>query len=170
MQNGIHTDHHEFLANGDSDPREDFVRSLLRTLKADGPILVYSSFEATCLKTLADDFPDLASDINAIIQRLVDLLALIRQHFYHKDFGGSFSIKKVLPALVPDISYKELAIRDGATAAMSFARIATGDVGKEEAREIRNNLLAYCRLDTLAMVKIFERLLNEELVALGHSA
>lgn len=169
MQNG-HTDHHDFLAKGDSDPREEFVRSLLQTLKGDGPILVYSSFEATCLKALDEDFPDLASGINAVIQRLIDLLALIRQHFYHKDFGGSFSIKKVLPALVPDISYKELAIRDGATAAMSFARIASSDVGKEEAREIRNNLLAYCKLDTLAMVKIFERLLNEELVEIGRSA
>ena len=89
-------------------------------------------------------------------------MALIRQHFYHPDLKGSFSIKKVLPALVPELSYEGMAIGDGGTASMSFAKIVAGKTTKEDASIIRRDLLAYCKLDTLAMVKIYQRLLEEE--------
>lgn len=101
---------------------------------------------------------------------MVDLLALIRQHFYHPDFKGSFSIKKVLPALVPELSYKGLAIADGGTAAMSFAKVVSGKASELEAAAIRKHLLEYCKLDTLAMVKVYQKLLDSGLTKYVHSA
>jgi hypothetical protein len=155
-------EHFEFLATGDVDPRETFGRSLIELLGSVGPILVYSPFEKTCLSGLAKALPEFASELEKICARMVDLLALIRQHFYHPGFGGSFSIKQVLPALVPDLSYKGMEIANGAVASASFAKIASGAVSSEDVGTIRANLLAYCKLDTLAMVRVYQRLLEED--------
>jgi hypothetical protein len=79
--------------------------------------------------------------------------------YYVREMCGSHSIKYVLPALVPDLSYDNLAIADGEMAMLSYARLSKLDEGDEK-EKIRRDLLAYCRLDTLAMVKIWERLVN----------
>lgn len=159
-------EHFEFLAEAGKDPREQFARTLLEVLKEQGPIIVYSAFEKTCLNAIAKEFPEFADAVENVCRRMVDLLALIRKHFYHPEFGGSFSIKKVLPALVPELSYKGLAIGDGATAAMSFAKVISGKTTKAETSAIRKALLEYCKLDTFAMVKVYQRLLDNDL--LGH--
>ena len=157
------TIHGEFLAAGDRDPRSEFAVSLFRQLGTEGPILVYSAFEKTCLLSLADHFPQYQIEVENICGRMIDLLALVRKHFYHPDFNGSFSIKKVLPTLVPELSYKDMEIGDGATAAMSFLRVVSKKASADEAKDIRRNLLEYCKLDTLAMVKIYLKLLDDSL-------
>ncbi len=154
--------HEEYLASGKEDPRREFATSLV-DLMAPGkePIAVYSGYESWTLKSLGQAFPDLEDYMEAISSRFVDLLKIIRQHVYLHEFGGSFSIKKVGPALVPEFSYGDIgAIIDGFAASNGFQRIATGsfEEGETEA-SVRKDLLAYCRHDTLAMVKIHEALI-----------
>ena len=107
------------------------------------------------LRRLADSLPHLAPDLRALMTRLVDLLPLIRENLYLPAFQGSYSIKKVLPALVPGFDYSQLQIQDGLQAGIAFAKML--DESDSLARQaIRNDLLTYCGQDTLAMVKIRE--------------
>lgn len=155
-------DHHEFLANGLDDPRILFAESLIDVLADQGTILVYSSFEKSRLNEIAKVYPDLQDKLEAITDRFIDLLALLRRDFYHPDFRGSFSIKTVLPALVPDLRYDGLGIKEGATAAASFEKSLQPDCPEIERKRIRGDLLAYCKQDTLAMVEIYKALLDLE--------
>ena len=153
--------HREFLASGQGDPRRAFAESLLHAVGAGGePIVVYSGFEADVLATVAAALPDLAAAIDAVRTRLVDLLPIVRQHLYHPGFGGSFSLKRVAPALVEGFGYRDLtAIADGAGASLALARLVSGEVRDtaEEGR-IRAALLAYCARDTLALVELHRAL------------
>ena len=90
-------------------------------------------------------------------------MSVIRAEFYHPAFAGSYSIKSTLPALVPDLSYQSQAIGDGETASMKFAKMALGQYSSEETDQIREALLEYCKLDTLAMVKLHASLLRRAL-------
>ena len=92
---------------------------------------------------------------------MFDLLPIVRKHFYHPAFHGSYSIKAVLPALVPAMSYCDLAIADGDSAAVKFAKMARGRYSAEECMVIRQNLLTYCEQDTRAMVEVHRALLQE---------
>lgn len=98
--------------------------------------------------------------LQAILDRLVDILLLITDYVYHPGFKGSFSIKKVLPALVPELSYSGLAVRDGDTAISRFARMAMGEITGAEAEATSTQLLAYCEMDILAMVRLHEALIR----------
>jgi predicted RecB family nuclease len=119
-------------------------------------VVVYSSFEAGVLSELASALPDLASGLDALRARLVDLLPVMRQHVYHPAFGGSFSLKAVAPALVEGFGYGDLEqIAGGGEASAAFLRLASGAVAdpEEEAR-LRSALRAYCKRDTLALVEL----------------
>lgn len=152
------TDHFEYLADPLKDCREELAVRLIKDLAGEGSIIVYSSFELTTLKNLSKNFPHLAEQLKGLINRLVDLLAIIQKNFYHQDFQGSTSIKKVLPVLVPEMSYDEMQIADGQTAIAAFAKLAKGKHEEEEAKSIKQDLLEYCKQDTLAMVKLHPRL------------
>jgi predicted RecB family nuclease len=148
--------HAEFLHDGEGDPREPFATSLVDALGDRGPVLVYSSFESARIRELAAAIPALANDLRAIAEgRLVDLLQLVRTHYYHPAFHGSFSIKSVLPAVAPHLDYSDLVIGDGTLASMAYAEMIGADTPQERKREIRKNLLAYCERDTLAEVELF---------------
>jgi hypothetical protein len=123
-----------------------------------GSIIVYSNFEATRIKALQAAFTDLAEPLQGIIDRLKNLLPVVEDHVYHPDFHGSFSIKNVLPALVPDLSYTGLDVADGDTAITRFARMARGEISGDSVGVTRHRLLEYCKLDTLAMVRLHETL------------
>jgi len=146
--------HYAFLATGDRDPRRDFAESLLDRMGGGRePVLVYSAFESRILENLANDFDDLRDALLAVRQRLFDLLPVVRNCTYHVDFDGSFSIKSVAPALTPGFSYSELAgIAEGGSAASAFQRIAEGSLPAVEVAQLREELLAYCHTDTLALV------------------
>ena len=156
-ENGVIA-HKEYLAeiNGD-DPREKFIDCLLNDCEKEGDILVYNiSFERTKLKELQQFAPDHADEIQKLIDRLKDLMLPFQKGWYYTPaMKGSYSIKKVLPALVPEMSYNELTINDGGTASNTFAQLIMGH-NEDQIVEKRRALLEYCKMDTLAMVKILE--------------
>lgn len=151
-------EHKEFLADGKTDPRREFVESLLRAVGDEGPVLVYSSYEKSTLTKLADLFDDLSQKIEDLIGRFVDLLTLIKDNYYHPSFKGSFSIKNVLPVFVPGSDYSDLPIGEGETASATFVDIAEGRVDDSDLADVKIDLLEYCKRDTEAMVLIWQRL------------
>jgi hypothetical protein len=151
--------HDEFLHSGNVDPREDFARSLLEALGESGSIVVYSGFEETRIRELATALPSLAGRLAALVSgRMVDLLPLVRNHCYHPEFHGSFSLKSVLPALVSDLSYDALEIQDGGQASAAYAEMVRRYCPSERRDSLRKSLLAYCKRDTEAMVRLFQKL------------
>lgn len=156
------TTHHQWLAEGPGDPRPAMAAVLLAACKDARTVLAYNaSFEARGIAGLAEAQPHVAKDLGRITKRLVDLLALVREHVYHPGFGGSFSIKEVLPALVPGMGYDDLEIADGGTASAALEKLLLGGKGAMTAaqqRMVRKALLAYCERDTMGMVRLWRRL------------
>jgi len=150
--------HYEYLADADRDCERELAESLISVLGNFGSVIVYSSFEKTRITSLKQRFMDLAGPLDQILGRIFDLLPIIKDNIYHPAFRGSFSIKKVLPALVPELSYKNLDIRDGDTAIARFARMAKGGMAEDDIEKTRKSLLDYCCLDTFAMVRLHEAL------------
>ena len=153
-------EHHEFLADTPDDSRETFIASLLGVLEqTDGHIVVYSrSFESGRLNDLARWCPKYAARIERVQDRLWDLLAAVRRHVYYPDFCGSFSMKAVLPALVPEMDYASMEVSDGAQAGVVYnelVRTAPTDLQRDA---LRRALLAYCGQDSLGMLKLVDRL------------
>jgi hypothetical protein len=154
--------HFEFLADGHADPRREFAETLLQTMDGTpGPIIVYSEFEATVLRDLAALLPELSGRLLALIDRICDLLPIVRAHVAHPDFFGSYSIKAVAPALVPAFSYDDLdGVADGNDASAVFYRLASDrSLSDEDRARCQQALLAYCGRDTLAMLYVHRRLL-----------
>ncbi|KIM11031.1 MAG: hypothetical protein KU37_07955 [Sulfuricurvum sp. PC08-66] len=151
-----------FLGDEMHDPRRALVESMLRDLPSSGSIVAYNmSFEITQIQALAKLFGEYEEALLALVPRFVDLIEPFRNRgYYVSAMGGSFSIKSVLPALFGDderLSYKKLTIQNGGMASETFARLHL-ESDETKRREIREALLEYCHLDTLAMVKIVERL------------
>jgi hypothetical protein len=153
-------DHREFLHEEVTDPREAFCRSLLETLGDEGTIFIYTDYEVRIMKDLADDFPRYRAALVAAANRIKDLCAIVQTYVYHPDFRGKFSLKYVLPALVPSMAYEGLAIQEGTQASLEYLRMLDPSTRPEERKRIREDLLTYCGHDTLAMVKIREELLK----------
>ena len=147
--------HADYLGDHRYDPREPFIVSLVEALEPTSePIVVYSAYERGVLKELAEQFPAYAGDLEKIIERLADLYVVVRDHVYLDGFNGSLSIKQVGKVLAPGFSYGDLQhVADGAQAAAAYQQLAYGMATDVEAAELRQALLAYCRLDTLAMVE-----------------
>ena len=151
-------EHFDFLAKDSlTDSREEFIQNLIRDVKQDGDILVYNiSFERSRLNELITYFPKYKVELQAIIDRMKDLMIPFKEKWYYTPkMKGSYSIKNVLPALVPSISYDNLEINNGASASTAFDNIHNTP-HQEEQNIIRKNLIEYCKLDTLAMVEILD--------------
>jgi predicted RecB family nuclease len=153
-------DHREYLFNEDKDPREEFTQTLLDALGTEGSIVIYTSYETGVLNSLIEHFPQYADELQSVIDRFVDLYAIIKRHYYHPKFYGSFSLKYVLPALVPEMSYENLSIQDGMQASLDYLRMIDPQTPEDEKVRIRSDLLTYCGQDTLAMVNIRAELLE----------
>ena len=158
---GAQAVHREFLFTGTGCPDAPFVAALKAALPADGAIIAWNKpFEKGVNAKLAERLPAEQADLAAINDRVVDLMDVFtEQMVVHPGFRGKTSIKWVLPALVPRLSYKGLAIQEGATAAETWNAIVTGELEPDEACAAARNLLAYCGLDSLAMVEIWRALL-----------
>jgi predicted RecB family nuclease len=154
-------DHLEYLCNEDKDPREEFTQTLLDALGTEGSIVIYTSYETGVLNSLIEYLPRYSDELHAIIDRFKDLYAIVKRHYYHPTFYGSFSIKNVLPALVPTMGYDKLSIQDGVQASVEYLRMIDSSTPEAEKARIRGDLLTYCGQDTLAMVKIRDELLNK---------
>jgi hypothetical protein len=153
--------HQEFLHGEASDPRKRWVESLIESLGETGSIVVYSGYEESLIRQLAETFPEFKSAFKAITKRLWDLLSVIKSHYYHPAFNGSYSIKSVLPAVVPSLGYDDLAIQAGGQAAAEYYRMVFVESDWVEQAGIREALLRYCERDTLAMVEL-RRVLGEK--------
>ena len=148
-------EHREFLAEGTGAPMRECAETLIAALGERGPILMYTSYENVVLSGLALRFPDLAPALQGIIERLVDLHPITRRNYYHPDMLGSWSLKKVLPTVAPDLSYDGLEhVSVGSEAEAAFQELLNAGTSAERRRELRRALLDYCRLDTLAMVRL----------------
>jgi uncharacterized protein DUF2779 len=154
--------HHAWLADGPEDPRPALAEALVEACGGGARKVVayHASFERECIKQLREAVPRFAKELERIEKRLVDLLPTVRRHVYHPDFGGGFSIKKTLPALVPGLAYSDLKVRDGEVASVELQRLMLqGDqMPAPERAALREALLAYCERDTWAMVKLLETL------------
>jgi hypothetical protein len=150
--------HRAYLAEGPGDPREELALRLLEATRNAERIVMYSSFERSRIKELAVWLPHLAPDLTALQGKLVDLLPVIQQHVYHPRFSGSFSIKKVLNPMVPELTYDDLAIVDGMVASVEIARLLFVAHKVRDRDGLRRDLLAYCERDTWAMVRLLDRL------------
>jgi predicted RecB family nuclease len=148
--------HYAFLADAKRREEGALAQALIHGLGDKGSILVYGGFERQRLSTLGAAFPEVKEALDRITARLVDLCRIVTNHVYHPDFRGSFSLKAVLPALVPDLSYDGLSIADGDAAIAMFARMARGEITAGAAAKTREDLLAYCARDTMAMVRLHE--------------
>jgi hypothetical protein len=158
--------HKEYIADPLRDCRKDLADALIRDLDGDGSVLSYSSYEEQVIKGLIERFPELKKPLTAILERIVDLIACSKC-VHHPEFRGSNSIKKVLPVLVPEMSYDGLPIANGEDALVTFAYMARGKFTPEECARKREEMLRYCEQDTLAMVKIhevFERMARENII------
>jgi predicted RecB family nuclease len=158
---GAEAEHYEFLAEDRRDHRRQFISFLCDVLREHGSILVYNQqFESARLSDLAAWLPEFAERINDIKARLFDLLPVVRNYCYHPLFAGSYSLKSVLPALVQNMSYENLEVGNGQDAGLAFEMLLRNSDPTERGR-LRKALLAYCRQDTLSLVRILERLRAE---------
>jgi hypothetical protein len=148
------------MCEEDKDPREEFTLTLLDVLGRKGSIVTYTSYEKGIIEGLAEDLPEHGRALLATLDRLVDLFKIIKNNYYHPEFHGSFSLKSVLPAIIPEMSYNSLAVQEGQEAGIQYMRMFDPSTPIEEKEKIKEGLLEYCGHDTLAMVRIREALLK----------
>ena len=140
----------------DADPREAFINEMLKTLPAEGSIVVYhQTYEISKLTELAKDFPQYEALIKSLLPRIVDLKKVIEASVYHPEFLGSYSIKKVAPVLLgQNVSYDNLAVGDGMEAVCRYQELIELAHNDPRRADIRKNLLDYCKQDTFLMVEL----------------
>jgi len=157
-------EHHEFLETSDADPRRALIESLIRCIPDSGSVVAYyKQFEAGRLEEMAQCFPEYAAKLDSIRARLVDPLPIFQQHVYDHGFMGSFSIKKVAPALIGEsLSYDGMEVGDGMAAQRAYEELRSQQTTPERKTFLRKSLLDYCAQDTLAMVKLVEWLRNPQ--------
>lgn len=147
--------HFEFLHDNECDPRGPFITALLAAVGETGPIVVYNAaFEQTRLYEIADWLPTLRPEIQRLIDRIWDLLPIIRSHVYHPAFCGSYSLKYVLPALISTSSYAGMAIANGINAGLAYDALVSQPLDADKRHQLRTDLLSYCGQDSLAMQQL----------------
>jgi len=158
-QPGAAPEHFEYLAPPNADPRRELAEKLIAEIPADACILTYNqAFEKSVLRDLAASFPELADELQKRVENIRDLMVPFKSRaVYRWPMRGSYSIKEVLPALVQDLSYKGLNVADGGMAMLAYHEMCAAEK-PERVAKIRRDLLAYCELDTWAMVRILGEL------------
>ena len=147
-----------FIDLSGADPRADFAAALIAACGKSGAIYVYNaSFEAGRIRELAALLPRLAPALQAIAARLVDLLPIVQAHYYHPAQQGSWSIKKVLAAVLPELAHASLeGVKEGAAAALAYQVAIDPATRPEERARIESELRAYCRRDTEALAHLWQ--------------
>lgn len=150
--------HSGFIDLSGRDPSEQFARALIAACGERGPVFVYNAaFETSRLRELAERYPKQANALLGMLDRVVDLLPIARNRYYHPAQKGSWSIKAVLPAAVPELSYEKLVgIQDGGMAMDAYCEAVQPSTTAGRKAEIERQLKAYCRLDTFAMVRLWQ--------------
>jgi hypothetical protein len=152
-------EHREFLSLDGEDPRRACAEALLAKIPTEGAVIAYNaSFERSCIKRLAEFYPDLSHGLRHMEARVVDLLPVTKNHWYHRDQRGSWSIKAVLPTITSELSYETLAVKDGMAAQLAYMEAIRPETSAERRAEIDQALRAYCERDTEAMIVLMRRL------------
>ncbi|MDI3496418.1 MAG: hypothetical protein PWQ35_439 [Patescibacteria group bacterium] len=165
MQEDGSLEHKEFLI---SEPSDDLTRPLVEKMRQDinprGTVIAwYKIYESCRNKKLAELHPDHAAFLNEINAGMFDLMTIFSNGYYvDPAFKGSSSIKKILPVLVPELTYKNLNISKGDQASERWQKMIEPSTSDAEKKLIKNDLLQYCKLDTMAMVRIYQFLKNLE--------
>ena len=155
-------DHAEFLDLSGDAPMRGLAESLIRALGSEGPVLMYTAYEKRMIKGLMMRFPDLEDSLAAIADRLVDLAPVVRQHYYHPDMQGSWSLKAVLPTVAADMQYSKLdGIQEGTGASEGYLEAIDRATTADRQAELKRQLLRYCKFDTEAMVRLVRFLEND---------
>lgn len=164
---GGELEHFEFLCLSQDDPGRKTAESLINAIGDTGSVIVWNKvFEMGRNKEMAVMYPDLADRLNNINSRVYDLMEIFKKtHYIHQDFHGSWSIKNVLPVLVPELSYHDMEINKGDKAMQAWWDLvhgseSNGEYMRKSQSTTAINLLKYCKLDTLAMVEIWKQLSN----------
>ena len=153
--------HHEFLDLSGEPPMRALAERLVECLGSSGPVFMYTNYEKRVINSLAEMFPDLAAPLGGIVERLVDLHPIVRQHYYHPKMLGSWSIKAVSPTVDAAMDYSGLAgIAEGMAAADGYIEAINPETTPARKTELEEQLLRYCRFDTEAMVSIVRFLTN----------
>ena len=163
-------DHKEFLDVSGDDPMRSCAESLVASLGAEGPIIAYAAgFERGVVERLANQFHDLRKPLTSIANRIVDLLPVVRDHYYHRDMKGSYSIKAVLPTIAPELVYSSLGeVQDGGGAQDAYLEAIHPQTSSDRRRTLRQDLLDYCERDTLAMIRVAKALSHRALHVRQH--
>jgi len=154
--------HRECLLSDEKDPGKRLVEQLSQEIGPTGSIIVwYKNFEAGRNKELAERYPEQRVFLLDLNERMYDLMEIFNQGYYvHGDFRGSASLKNVLPVMVPEMDHEDLAISSGQETMITWWKLFRGEIAEEERQKTREEMLKYCKFDTLAMVRILERLGN----------
>jgi hypothetical protein len=159
LTKGGELQHDEFLALGGGDPSLALTLALIAGCgKKPWPIFAYNAgFEKSRIRELAVRFPEHAEALLAIKERIEDLLPIARERYYHPSQHGSWSIKTVLPAAVPELRYSDLdGVKDGGMAMEAFLEALHPQTTPERKQALQQQLLAYCKMDTYAMVRLWQ--------------
>jgi hypothetical protein len=157
---GSEVKHFEYLHNKASDPMPALLKQLKNDIGENGTVLTWNkSYEIGCNNRMGELYPDHAEFLSHLNERIEDLMKPFSEMWYfHKDFFGSASVKKVMPVLAPELSYKELNVGDGLLARRMWTQTALQGQHQVERNKIMEDLSKYCTLDTYAMVRIYEEL------------
>ncbi|MBI5639806.1 MAG: DUF2779 domain-containing protein [Nitrospirae bacterium] len=153
---GTRPKHYEYLAEPGKDPREEIAKRMYSEIPANACVLAYhKSFETGILTNLKGWFPKYAKKMDGIIDNMKDLQApFAKRHVYHWKMQGSASLKTVLPALIPEMTYDGMEVSHGGEAQEAYFEMCSAT----DPAHIRKALFEYCKQDTLAMVKLLEKL------------
>jgi len=158
LSSAVKVEHISFLDLSGNDPSRSLAEALIAACGKRGPVFVYNAgFETARIKELAERFPRLKQPLLAINSRVIDLLRVAEQNYYHPSQEGSWSIKKVLPTIAPDLSYDTLdGVQDGGMAMSAYQEAISPLTIESRKQEICEQLLAYCRLDTYALLRLWQ--------------
>lgn len=151
--------HKSFLDLSGNDPSKALAESLITTCGKKGAIFAYNAvFEKKCIKELAERFPRMRDELLALVERIFDLHPIVKNHYYHPSQQGSWSLKCVLPAIAPKLNYADLeGVQDGGMAMEAYLEAIAPETLKTDRAKIKQQLLKYCELDTLALVEVWNK-------------
>lgn len=159
---GAEPEHYEYLAEEMIDPAQGVATSLRSHIGDTGSVIVWNArFEASRNVEIGEHLPEFADFMASINDRMYDLMVIVKKGYYvDSRFGGSASIKKVLPVMCPELSYNDLAIHEGVTASASWETLTDPTISPEAKEQLKKDMLAYCGLDTYAMLAIYRKFLD----------
>lgn len=159
---GMEPEHYEFLADEMKDPAPMVAESLKKHVGDIGSVIVWNArFEASRNAEIGEHLPEFVDFMASINDRMYDLMMIVKKGYYvDSRFGGSASIKKVLPVMCPELSYNDLAIHEGVTASTSWETLTDPAISPEAKEQLKKDMLAYCGLDTYAMIAIYRKFLD----------